>query len=254
LRICPFNNSIIFLNGYDNLYVSTNSGSQFNTNGVKWLRAITFSYADSMIYGCNTNKFYFSSNFGINWDSVTTNYEFISLESNPDNKNILYAGCADGLYRTTNKGINWQLYNNSFTASKKVIGISKDPGTGDTLFVATNKSLFKVWASFLVGVSNGSTNVVNKFGLSQNYPNPFNPSTNIKYDIMNKSFVTIKVYNIIGKEIVTLVNKEQNTGTYEVQFSNNLLPGGIYFYKLEAVGPTGKTINYTETRKMILLK
>lgn len=89
--------------------------------------------------------------------------------------------------------------------------------------------------------------IVNKFSLEQNYPNPFNPSTTIKFAIPERNFVTIKVYDVLGNEVATLVNEEKPTGEYEVEFSGKELPSGIFFYKLEA----GK---YSETKKMILVK
>jgi hypothetical protein len=88
---------------------------------------------------------------------------------------------------------------------------------------------------------------VNEFSLSQNYPNPFNPSTVISYRLPVIGFVTLKVYDILGREVVTLVNEEKSIGIYEVEFNATGFPSGIYFYKLQA-GP------FTETKKMILLK
>ena len=86
-----------------------------------------------------------------------------------------------------------------------------------------------------------------KFQLSQNYPNPFNPTTSIKYAIGSRQFVTLKVYNLLGKEIATLVNEEKSAGEYKVEFIGNNLPSGIYFYELKAG-------NITQTKKMMLLK
>jgi hypothetical protein len=83
--------------------------------------------------------------------------------------------------------------------------------------------------------------------LDQNYPNPFNPSTSIQYAISNRQFVTLKVYDILGNEITTLVNEEKPTGEYEIEFDGSKLPSGIYFYQLKAG-------NFVETKKMILLK
>jgi hypothetical protein len=85
------------------------------------------------------------------------------------------------------------------------------------------------------------------YSLSQNHPNPFNPSTTIKFEISDRSFVTIKVYDVLGKEVATLVNEEKPAGSYEVKFDGTVLPTGIYFYQLKAG-------NYFETRKMVLLK
>ena len=87
------------------------------------------------------------------------------------------------------------------------------------------------------------------FRLYQNYPNPFNPETIISYQLAKGSFVTLKIYDTIGREIETLVNKYQQPGVYNSQFSifNSQLPSGIYFYRLTAG-------NYSSTKKMILLK
>ena len=86
-----------------------------------------------------------------------------------------------------------------------------------------------------------------KFQLSQNYPNPFNPTTNLQYAISSRQFITLKVYNLLGKEIATLVNEEKPAGEYKVEFIGNNLPSGIYFYELKAG-------NITQTKKMMLLK
>jgi photosystem II stability/assembly factor-like uncharacterized protein len=83
--------------------------------------------------------------------------------------------------------------------------------------------------------------------LSQNYPNPFNPSTNIGFRIAEFGFVILKIYNVLGKEVATLINEEKQPGVYEVEFDASQLSSGIYFYKLQ-------TENYSSTKKMIYLK
>jgi len=85
------------------------------------------------------------------------------------------------------------------------------------------------------------------FKLSQNYPNPFNPNTTIKYQIPVISFVIIKVYDVLGNEVSTLVNEEKPAGSYEVEFDGTELTSGIYFYRIEAG-------SFVETKNMTLLK
>ena len=87
----------------------------------------------------------------------------------------------------------------------------------------------------------------NIFSLEQNYPNPFNPTTEIKYSIKNAGMVSLKVYNILGQEVDTLVNKAQTPGPYEVEFNAQNLTSGIYFYRL-TFG------SFSETKKLIMLK
>jgi hypothetical protein len=89
------------------------------------------------------------------------------------------------------------------------------------------------------------------FVLSQNYPNPFNPTTTLPFVIGHLSFVTLNVYDVLGKEVATLVNEEKSQGEYEVEFSGAGLTSGIYFYRLEVITPNNSII---ETRKMVLLR
>jgi hypothetical protein len=85
------------------------------------------------------------------------------------------------------------------------------------------------------------------FNLLQNYPNPFNPSITIEYSIPKPSHVVIKIFDVLGIEVATLVNEEKPTGNYKVEFISSNLSSGIYFYRMEA----GKFI---ETKKLLLLK
>jgi hypothetical protein len=85
------------------------------------------------------------------------------------------------------------------------------------------------------------------FSLSQNYPNPFNPSTTISYQLPANSFVTLKVYDILGKEVATLINEQKTAGKYSVAFDTPNLGSGVYFYTLRAG-------NYVQSKKMILAK
>jgi len=102
-------------------------------------------------------------------------------------------------------------------------------------------------SNYTIGVQNISTEIPGRFSLFQNYPNPFNPVTNIRYQLSNSGFVTLKIYDAMGKEVETLVNEKQQAGTYEANFNAANYPSGIYFYKLE-------TNNFSETKKMILVK
>ena len=111
----------------------------------------------------------------------------------------------------------------------------------------------------------------NDFKLEQNYPNPFNPSTIIKYTIPRVThpsiltredkersdrgvLITLKVYDILGHEVTTLVNKEKKPGNYEVTFNANNLSSGLYFYRITATPSSGQAGSFTKTKKMILLR
>ena len=86
-----------------------------------------------------------------------------------------------------------------------------------------------------------------KFELSQNYPNPFNPVTHLGFGISNLGFVSLKVYDVLGNEVKTLINEIKHPGYYEVEFDGSNLPSGIYYYKLEAG-------SFIQVRKMMLVK
>jgi len=124
----------------------------------------------------------------------------------------------------------------------------------DTIYANVDRGYSGAWAfvpnyGFNVvltsGIENNSAPL--SYELSQNYPNPFNPTTTINYSIIKDGFVNLKVYNLLGKEVATLVNEKKNSGRYSVDFNSNELSSGIYFYKLE-------TNDFSEMRKMTLLK
>ncbi|KAB2852876.1 MAG: T9SS type A sorting domain-containing protein [Ignavibacterium sp.] len=89
--------------------------------------------------------------------------------------------------------------------------------------------------------------MVSNYALDQNYPNPFNPSTKIYYSIKEEGLVTLKVYDVLGNEIATLVNENKPAGNYEVQFNALQLPSGVYIYTLQVNG-------FTSSKKMLLMK
>jgi len=102
--------------------------------------------------------------------------------------------------------------------------------------------------SSVTSVDNSGANEINSFSLSQNYPNPFNPSTTISYSLPQSGFTQLKVYDMLGREVAKLVNKEQAAGNYNVVFDASQLSSGIYFYHLRA----GQ--NFVQSKKMVLLR
>jgi len=96
-------------------------------------------------------------------------------------------------------------------------------------------------------VSVNENNLLNTYSLFQNYPNPFNPSTRINYNVGEPGLVQLKVYNVLGVEVASLVNEFKNSGNYSVDFNAAIFSSGVYFYSLSVN-------NFTQTRKMILEK
>ena len=424
--INTFNRNTIFISRI-NLYRSTTGGTDFQVikTGVQNVQ-MYFDEGENAIYMCNTSAegLLKSTNNGTNW-TVLMNKAVNDIEFDPLNGNVIYAGCADGLYKSSNKGITWTLYNNSFSPDLNVKGIVKNPNMGDTLFVSTNKAVYKVFGQAVIDTSvtnyfpmsvgnvyiygyysmyppgiykykititkdtivsgkrffysetafpgfpsnekwiriNGNTGVVSSlssmscnylineryidslgsnirdtlykcssyfqsictdtlthslfgiptkrkgfdqdglnvtnrkyskyfgltmvriwemdqithtlygckingvtygdtvltgiesisnevldsYSLGQNYPNPFNPNTVIRYQLPVISDVVIKVYDVQGREVQTLVNERMQAGTYEAMFDGTGMNSGVYFYRMVTEG-------FTETKRMILLK
>ena len=111
-------------------------------------------------------------------------------------------------------------------------------------FITNNVSAYY---SNVVSVDENENIRISHYSLSQNYPNPFNPSTFIEYKIPESNFVEIKIYDVLGKEIMTLVNGYKSEGIYKVQFNTDNLPSGVYLYRIKAG-------NFSETKKMILMR
>ncbi len=130
---------------------------------------------------------------------------------------------------------NAQVQNFNVTVANEPISITVDP----------DNWILKTINSVVVGVEEEMQ--PQTFSLEQNYPNPFNPNTKIKFNLASNEFTTLKVYDVIGKEIATLVNNQMEAGQYEVTFDAGNLPSGVYIYSLNAG-------NFKETRKMILMR
>ncbi len=126
------------------------------------------------------------------------------------------------------------------------------PGTSNTFKFLVGGILSGVEFGEPLSAEHAKDSKLSSFTLSQNYPNPFNPSTKINYRLPERSFVTVKIYDVLGNEIATLVNQEKPAGSYEVEFNgtgliHQTLPSGVYFYQL-------RTGAFIETKKMILLR
>ena len=110
-------------------------------------------------------------------------------------------------------------------------------------------------SNFVIGVNNISSEIPNSYMLYQNYPNPFNPVTKIKFELPKSTHVKLIIYDVLGREVATLINERLAPGTYEVNWDGTNYPSGVYFYKLIVLDPsTGSGLRYSETKKMVLLK
>lgn len=153
------------------------------------------------------------------------------------------------IYKTTNGGTSWSV--DTSLASKFLLYSIAFNKKGNIFFGTTNGNLLS--DIFPAAVNDNNTNVIKDFNLSQNYPNPFNPSTIICFDLKNRSRVVLKVYDIMGREIATLINDERPAGVYNISFdaknsvSKTSLASGVYYYRLQTDG-------FNETKKMLLIR
>jgi uncharacterized delta-60 repeat protein len=144
-----------------------------------------------------------------------------------------------------------QRYNAPANQDNSALSIALN-GSGDVYVTGfsrngANYDYATIKYSQLTGVQTISSEIPNQYSLSQNYPNPFNPVTVIRYSLIENRFVKLKVYDILGNEVATLVNEKQNAGSYSVDFDGSKLSSGIYFYKLQ-------TDYFSEVKRMTLLK
>ncbi len=152
------------------------------------------------------------------------------------------------IYTTTNGGTNW-LYqvpdtNINIFSYYHIQFINKSCGWA----YSRSKGIHtKVGGDPLTAINPISLEIPKHFKLEQNYPNPFNPTTIINYQLTFNSFVTLRIFDLQGKEISTIVNKKQLAGSHSVEFNATNLSSGIYFYTLQ-------TENFKETKKMLLVK
>ncbi len=150
-----------------------------------------------------------------------------------------------GVFKTTNGGINW-IRQNSGTNNFLYGIVFSDAITG--IVVGEGGSILKTTTGGTpIGIQQISNEAPHEFLLMQNYPNPFNPQTVISFQLAVYSYTKLKIYDILGREVTTLVNEQLSPGTYEVDFDGSKFSSGIYFYTLSSA-------SFTETKKMVLIK
>ena len=193
----------------------------------------------------NGGGMYHLYNDGSKWtiaDTLMTGRQYFSLAGYGS---TIFAATDSGVFRTTNWGVTWEDINNGMNHLR----VSSLFISGDFLYASTMNGFWKCPLSAITSVENESLNrnrPIN-FGLSQNYPNPFNPSTVIKYQLPVNCVVMLKIFDLLGREVQTLINKLESAGNHSAIFNAGNLSSGVYFYQLKAG-------NFVETKKLLLLK
>lgn len=231
-------------------YKTTDGGQSWNGYfSIYDVKKLSFLSQDTMV-ALTSGTYARSSNSGASWIhySIGTS-DFSASDMYYFNKmKIIAVGGSNqkGIINvTTNGGLNWQ--ETEIQNSKSLNAVSFG-STNVGYAVGDSGSIYKTITGGLASVTNNIT-VPLKYSLSQNYPNPFNPSTKINYVIKQSGFVSLKIFDLLGKEVASLVNEKQNAGSYAVDFNSAEfnLPSGIYFYTLSAG-------EFKETKKMVLVK
>jgi hypothetical protein len=223
--------------GVDDVYGArvTPAGTILDPNGIPISTANDQQEYASVVFN-GTNFLVAWDDFRNNTDTADVYFAEVNTAGSIISENPLVTGYGDQFYTALAHGSGTQtlLVYNDWTEE----------------YSGYNVTEYRVWAKF-VGEPNSVEGEVNatptEFILYQNYPNPFNPITKIKYSVPQLSNVVIKVFDILGNEIETLVNEEKPAGYYAVEFNAATLPSGVYFYQL-------KVEDFVSTKKMILLK
>jgi hypothetical protein len=187
------------------------------------------------------------------WETI---YSFVPGPYIPNDikalNEILFVCGSDGkTFKSTDRGDNWTEQFTGITENLNAIDFFNDAigysvGRNGTILFTSNG-----------GGINSVDEVIepDRIFLGQNFPNPFNPSTNIEYKLNSRQYVQLKIFDVLGKEVTTLVSNEQPAGSYNVEFNpsltNSKQSSGIYFYKLSTTGEEGHSV---QTKKMIYLK
>jgi photosystem II stability/assembly factor-like uncharacterized protein len=245
-------------NNYGYVYAANLKGVYRSTdNGSNWNRVLTLSnpYPPNLQVSLATNRsgylfasgpfgVYRSTDHGSSWNLIALDSVWVSSLCT-NSSNYVFAAVGNSIYESTDNGNTWNqldagLPNGTiFYPTILSLAASSD---GYILTGTYGNGLFRTVTS-----TNGVPAVPLVSSLFQNFPNPFNPVTTIRYDITQKSFVNIAVYDVLGRKVVTLVNGEKQPGSYQVDFNARGLSSGVYFYRLVAG-------NFVQTKKLMLVK
>jgi photosystem II stability/assembly factor-like uncharacterized protein len=258
------NASIQFVNatqGYMCGYTSINNGYILRTinGGANWNAVLLTTEPVQSIQMINSNtgyaggngKIYKTTNSGTNWvasSNISGVGGIFSLHF-PLSADIGYAVSTGGkIIKTTNGGTNWLVMTSPTSSTLK--GIKFKSASNDVGAITGNSGTI-LWTTngggSFTAIQPVQSEIPESFSLSQNYPNPFNPVTNIKFSIPTGEFVSLKIYDVTGREAAGLVNEQLSAGTYKIDFDAAQLSSGTYFYRISAG-------SFTEVKKMTLIK
>ena len=233
---------------------------QYSTITIPLLPYTFFANGNKLFAG-TTNGIYVSTNMGVIWQHINDSRLGL-IHSLTSGNNYVFAynsqltldgfAISWGVYFSQDNGTSWNLLEDSLNEHNTQGPFAPEINTmvvnNNYLFIGTKgKGVWKYPLENLVSVQNSNNKQPNSYKLFQNYPNPFNPTTTISYNLKKNIFVSLIIYDALGRKVVTLVNQYQNQGNHKVVLDAKNLSSGIYFYRLS-------TGDFTETKKLILIK
>ncbi len=252
----PDSSNVIYAwSSYDGVFKSTNSGVTWvpADSGLppNTINAVTFG--GESLYAGTGSGVYVTNDHGASWNSVNlalTNEYITTVATDTSLPGKIFAGGYNGaLVLTTNSGIPL-VYVNKGLPSYDVYALTV---CGANLVAGTNGSnvYYRPLSQILTSVNRPGSDIPADFRLDQNYPNPFNPTTAISYRLSTISHVTLKIYDVLGREVATLVDGKETAGPHTVTWNASRFASGVYFYRLMASSPQG---NFIDTKRMMLIK
>ena len=238
-----------YING---IYRSTDDGMSWNkTNTGGNSMFYSFAHIDSNLFagvwGTGVAR---STDNGENWTQQSNTGNWSTPYSLVSYSNNLFMGGDDGVLLSGNYGESWTSINTGFpTYGNGTSGRVKSLAIfGHKLLAATPNGVWYRPLSEVLDVNNGKNrSIVQYYCLYQNYPNPFNPITTISFNLPTKSFVSLKILDILGKEVDLLIDKELQAGFHHIEWNANNKSSGIYLYQF-------RTESFVDTKKLLLLK
>ena len=233
----------------EGVLISTNNGNSWSSIHTpdSTVLSVCVNSKGHILAGTLSNGIFITADDGKNWiqsNNGLTNKEVRKIVV--DSLGHLFAGTNGGVFQSNNDGISWTQSQPKNLEDQRILSMAFDHEG----YLYAGTAFGSVWRSILpttLDVKSNAIPVIDDYLLSQNYPNPFNPSTIIEYSVPQTSLISLKVFDILGREVVTLENEEKPSGTYVIEFDGSKLPSGVYFYRIQAG-------DFIQTKKMILLR
>ena len=249
--MCIIGNNIWFGTNNTKVYHSTNFGAAGSwsagvTTGTINTYCVWFTSATNGM--CGNTVMLKSTDGGATWISAGTPGGSGGFTSVSGSGNYFWVNRGTNIYGTTDFGVTWT--GASFTGTNALDAMMNIPAGSNQCLVGWSAgatgALVKL-TGLPVGIANNNNQIPNSYNLLQNYPNPFNPTTKISFALPKAGNVELKVYDLLGREVATLINETRTAGNYTVDFNASSIASGVYFYTI-------KSGDFTATKKMVLIK